>query len=449
MLRRMSPKPRPRPVSTSSSPQVRRRRVVVDESALAQQIGARIKAARLAAGLTQQQLADGRYTKAYVSALENGLSKPSMAALNFLAARLGLPSSKFLEDQPAGWTRLAADLELAAGRWDQAVDAYRSLLDHETDRARRAELLLGLAEGLAGLDRGHDAAAAAAEAAQLFGTAGRDAEAALANYWLSCGEYQQGNTSEARAILEAILSKVRAGLKVEPDFQVRVLMALSSNASQDGEHQSALAYLSEIRGLSEFLDDRRRGVYYFDLAHSYRETGDYEAAIRTGMIGLALLHAAQAEYEWAGLQNGLARSYLALGNTARAQEAVAGARAVFERLGDRRWLSYVTEAEAQIALAQGDTSRAGQLAAEALRLAEETSDQKGIMAALLTLGHARAKDAAPDDVMGLYERAVDLALREGKPARIRDVLGEYADVLAAQGQHERALEIMRRALKAG
>ncbi len=428
---------------------MRRRRVVVDDSALAQQIGGRIRAARLAAGLTQQQLANGRYTKAYISALENGLSKPSMAALDFLAARLGLPSSRFLEDQPAGWTRLAADLELAAGHWDRAVDAYRSLLGHERDGARRAELLLGLGEGLAGLDRGHDAATAAAEAAQRFATAGRDAEAALANYWLSCGEYQQGNTSEARAILEAILAKVRAGLKVEPDFQVRILMALSSNASQDGEHQSALAYLSEIRGLSEYLDDRRRGVYYFDLAHSYREIGDYEAAIRTGMIGLALLHAAKAEYEWAGLQNGLARSYLALGNTAKAKEAAAGARAVFERLGDRRWLSYVSEAEAQIALAQGDASRAEELAEEALRLAEESSDQKGIMTALLTLGHVRAMDAPSDDVMGLYERAADLALREGKPARIREVLGEYADVLAAQGQHERAVEIMRRALKGG
>ena len=71
----------------------KRRRVVVDESALAEAIGARIKQARLAAGLTQAQLAGDRYTKAYVSALEHGLAKPSMAALTFLSERLGVESS--------------------------------------------------------------------------------------------------------------------------------------------------------------------------------------------------------------------------------------------------------------------------------------------------------------------------------------------------------------------
>jgi len=108
-------------------------------------IGARIRQARQAAGLTQQQLAAGRYTKAYVSALETGHAKPSVAALHFIAGRLGLPPSRFLEEQPAGWTRLAADLELAAGRWSQAVDAYEELLGQAGSVGTRAELLLGLA----------------------------------------------------------------------------------------------------------------------------------------------------------------------------------------------------------------------------------------------------------------------------------------------------------------
>ena len=61
-----------------------RRRVVVDQRALAQAIGTRIRAARLAAQLTQQELAGDRYTKAYISALELGHAKPSMAALDYL-----------------------------------------------------------------------------------------------------------------------------------------------------------------------------------------------------------------------------------------------------------------------------------------------------------------------------------------------------------------------------
>jgi tetratricopeptide (TPR) repeat protein len=266
---------------------------------------------------------------------------------------------------------------------------------------------------------------------------------------LSCGQYQQGNTVEARAILDGILAKLRAGLRVEPDFQVRVLMALSSNASLDGEHAVALAYLEEIRGLSEGLDDRRRGVYLFDLAYSYRNTGDFEAAIRAGTAGLALFRAAQAEFEAASLQRDLALTYLALGNSDRADESIHAAREFFERLGDRRWLSYVTDTEAQIQLAKGEVGQAVELASQALELAEETSNDFAALGALLTLIRAQKIRGLNSDVIPLYERAADLARREGKPARIRQVLGEFAEALAAVGDHERAFNLMREALKAG
>ena len=76
----------------------KRRRVVVDQRELALAIGGRIRAARLAAGLTQQELAGDRYTKAYVSALELGHAKPSMAALDYLAPRLGTTSDQLIAD---------------------------------------------------------------------------------------------------------------------------------------------------------------------------------------------------------------------------------------------------------------------------------------------------------------------------------------------------------------
>src|SRR6267142_8201 len=106
-----------------------RRRVVVDDRPLAHAIGQRLREARLAAGLTQQQLAGERYTKAYISALENGIAKPSMAALNYLAPRLGHTASEILSDPSRAWARLEADLALAAGHWQQALDGYVALID--------------------------------------------------------------------------------------------------------------------------------------------------------------------------------------------------------------------------------------------------------------------------------------------------------------------------------
>src|SRR6478735_8458416 len=112
----------PREVSSAAMAGTRTR-IVVDDSVLASRIGARIRAARLAAAMTQQQLAAGRYTKAYISALEKGHAKPSMAALNFISQRLGLPASRFLADANSSWDRLSADLALASGDWLGAADA--------------------------------------------------------------------------------------------------------------------------------------------------------------------------------------------------------------------------------------------------------------------------------------------------------------------------------------
>jgi tetratricopeptide (TPR) repeat protein len=109
----------------------------------------------------------------------------------------------------------------------------------------------------------------------------------------------------------------------------------------------------------------------------------------------------------------------------------------------------VTDTEAQIKLAKGEAGQAAELAAQALELAEETSNDFAALGALLTLARAQKTQGLNSEVMALYERAADLARREGKPARIRQVLGEFAEALAAVGDHERAFTLMREALKAG
>src|SRR5918999_3754017 len=123
---------------------VTRRVIVVDNSAVARRVGGRIREARLRASLTQEEVAKGRYTAAYISALERGLAKPSMAALTFLSERLGVPVPDLVaEDRPAAG-RLEADLLLASGRWQEGLDRYDGLLDAGgEDRRQRSELLRG------------------------------------------------------------------------------------------------------------------------------------------------------------------------------------------------------------------------------------------------------------------------------------------------------------------
>jgi tetratricopeptide (TPR) repeat protein len=434
---------------TPTRKQTNRRSHVEADRPLARQVGARLRRARTQAGLTQAQLSEGRYTKAYVSALENGLVKPSMAALGFFAERLQLPIERLLADGESAWTRLEADLRLASGDWDRAVDAFQGLLDAEPTDHVRAELLLGLAEGLSRLGRGTEAVRAASESAALFDAQGRHAAAGWAIYWQAAGLYELEQGDQAAALLDRLLDEVAAGLAVEPDLPIRALIALAMVASRDAEPERALGYLEQARARIAELDDRQRAVFLFSLAMSYRELGDFEAAISTGTQSLAKFRASDAEFETASIENELALVYLALGSLDTARTHASTAHEIFTRRNDTRWLAHVTETEGQIALASGSPQDAVALSTESLRFADESGDKKAAISSLLLLAKAqRAADDLPGAAATL-ETAAGLAETYGRRAQLQTVLGEWSDVMAALGDLEHAYAYSRRALDAG
>ena len=63
------------------------------------ELGARIRQARLDAGLSQRQLCGDVITRNMLSQIENGSARPSMETLRYLAGQLGRPMSFFLEEQ--------------------------------------------------------------------------------------------------------------------------------------------------------------------------------------------------------------------------------------------------------------------------------------------------------------------------------------------------------------
>ena len=421
-------------------------RVVEHDSALAQQIGARIREARKRSGLTQQQLAGERYTKAYVSALETGIARPSMVALSYLADRLSLPPSHFLDEQNPTWSRLAVDMTLAAGDWQAAADGYAALFDAPLDDQSRAEVLRGRAEALARLDNGKEAVTAAAEAARIFGSLGRIADEALARYWLAYGLYLSDQEADAQSLLTSLLERVRAGLKVEPEFEMRLLMALAAVASRGGDYARSLSYLETARGLAEDLDDRRRAMFLFNLAISYQETGDLEAAIRTGTQGLALLRSAGAVFESAQIENTLAMAYLATGNSERAAELADEARAAFEEVGDDRFLCAVLDTDAQVALAQGRLDDAVATARRAIEMAQATGNRGVELTAMLTEARALRVQGDGPSADSRYAQAADLARAGHSAGRKREVLREWAELRATAGDHKGAYELTSEAL---
>ncbi|HEY8868809.1 MAG TPA: tetratricopeptide repeat protein [Candidatus Limnocylindrales bacterium] len=413
---------------------------------IAERFGARLKAARLRAGLTQARLAEGRYTKAYISALENGLSKPSMAAVHFLAGRLGTSPTELLGASDARWGRVEADLRLAAGDWQAAADAYDHLLEEEQAPIRRAELLRGRAEANSRLDRPADAVESAAESAAIFDANGLSADAALARYWQSAGLYRLENSEEARALLRQIIDAIRGGLKAEPDLELRALIALAMNDSREGRPDRALTYLNEARARLGELDDRRRAAFLESLAISYRESGDYEAAVTMATQAIAYFRAAEDELEVALLDNELALTHLALGTLERANAHALAAHERMTRLGDTVRLADVLETQAQIAVALGDLSAGEAHALAAIEAAGPTGNFKAAIDAAMTRARIARRQGDLPRATDILERALADARAHGRPAQARDCLIALSELAAETGDHAHAYELVREAL---
>ena len=421
-----------------------RRSLAVEDLDLARQVGTRLKAARTRAGLTQRALAEPRYTKAYISALENGLIKPSMAALRFLARRLGTVPGEFLADEDTHWRRIEAELRLASGDWQAAADRFQAILDEEPAGLERGMCLLGVAEATYRLGRPVETIAAATEAQALLAASRHEVEARRATYWLAAGHHAADDPARARALYEELLV-VQAGVDTDPDLRVRTLIALATVVTHGGDHKTAIGLLEEAKALGVDLDDRRRATLLHSLAYSHRLAGDLEVAIRTAIESLALFRAIDARGETALIANELAMIYLDLGNLSAAERHAADARKGFVATGDDFRLVHVADTDAQIALGRNDLARAAALAADAVEDAHRVGNTRAELSALLTGARAARRRGDVTDATALLETAAQLA-EKGPPTRLREVLTEWGELAAESGDHARAYELSRRAL---
>src|SRR5881398_444907 len=113
-------------------------------SASGNRLGERVRQLRVAAGLTQTDLAGERFSKEYVSQIERGKTRPTRETIEWLSAKLGVDAT-FLEKGVSADERSRVEAMLAraealtnAHRYDEAVE--------ELENSRTAVLATGAAE---------------------------------------------------------------------------------------------------------------------------------------------------------------------------------------------------------------------------------------------------------------------------------------------------------------
>lgn len=351
-----------------------------------------------------------------------------------------------VDDRPPV-SRLDADVLLASGRWQEALDRYDSLLAAgEEDPRRRAELLRGRAEALCRLYRGREAIPPAIEAGELFDALDLPADAAWARYWQAGAHGLADEIAESRRILLRLLADDRAGLEVAPDFRFRLLVVLGNSEAWDGQPERALTYMEEARSLVGSVSLMQEAAFLAGLALQYRHVGDLEASVRVGQVSLDLYCSSDAVHEQAAVEINLAITFIELGSTPRAAGHLRRARDLADQYGDLRIRSEVTEAEARLAFARGDVAGTGERAAAAVAAAEAGGSYLAAVGAYRTLAQLATSRGDRDQAEAQFGAAAALLRDHRAKSLLRNLLAEWAETRSNAGDAEGARALYAEAL---
>src|SRR5919201_2132583 len=118
-------------VSDSTATRQQQQRVSAAEAGL--RLGERLRQLRVAAGMTQTELAGDRFSKEYVSQIERGKTRPKPETIQWLASRLGVDAG-FLANGVSADERGRVDAALAradalleARRNEEALEEYENI----------------------------------------------------------------------------------------------------------------------------------------------------------------------------------------------------------------------------------------------------------------------------------------------------------------------------------
>src|SRR5919109_840897 len=271
-------------------------------------LGERLRQLRVAAGMTQTDLAGDHFSKEYVSQIERGKTRPTAETIRWLAERLGVDAG-FLANGVSADERGRVDAALA--RADALLEARRNDEALETFTSVRSAVL---ATGLPEL-----------EARALSG------EATV--------RMRRGEVREAIALLERAraLSEGATFSDVERLNDKRtaadIYFQASIIADREGHWVLARTYAERAKAAYEEVADRTNlgrlmnnlGGINFLLGHPDEAIAFLKDAVR---IALEVGNDAEAAHA----VNGIAQVHLRTGKVGRAEEQ---ARYALELLGDR------------------------------------------------------------------------------------------------------------------
>ncbi len=351
-------------------------------------LGTRMRRMRLAAGMTQRELAAPKYSYAYVSTIESGRRTPSREAIEHFAARLGVTIDELTTGTPAD---LAPRLELqlhdarvsmSSGHLDEADRILQSVArDAKRHHLPPMEAKAELGQGLASERRAHpeEALAHYERAEELLRSEPPTDLVDVAAGKARCFE-ALGDVRYAIFLLESLLDRLEREKLRDPDSLARLHASLVFAYLDAGIYRKAAESAAELQSLAPRLSDPARvAQMHMNVARLFLQDGRVQDAQHS-------LRRAEEVYRQLDLETEMGGAHLALG---------------------------------YVAVRDGDLAEARRELEQAVSVFEQTSNDPDLASALNELARVERLEGSLDRARALLERTIKLLGVRDTPIRAR------------------------------
>lgn len=415
-------------------------------------LGGRIRRLRQDLGRTQRELAEPRYTRGFLAAVESGARLPSEEALRYLAEQLGVNVEDLRHGRPPG---IAAELttmirtarrRLSRGELDAAVAELSAAVAQATryqlpEQRCWARYYLGEAR----LHRG-DVAGALAEltrAAALGDSVSAHVRAMVQGRIGHC-LFIGGESARAVRLLEGQLRGLRAAGSVDADAELRLVTPLLHICLELDWQDRARRLVADARELMPRATHPEAVAHFHSVASQLPQHQD-DLDTMESMVGTA-----RRLYGELGLEREIgmchwSRGYVMrrLGRLEEAGTEFRLARQILHRVRAVQDYGGVTLEFAEVRRLQGALDDAFALAHEAGDILTSSGYVEGMAETERLLARLAATTGRAGEAEELFRRAITRYGQAGVTQEQVTTIRELADLLLGEGRLDEALEALR------
>ncbi len=423
-------------------------------------LGERLRQLRVAAGMTQTDLAGDRFSKEYVSQIERGKTRPTRESIEWLAQKLGVDAN-YLERGVSADERRRVETLLARAEALTESHQYDNAVE-EFENCKTAVLATGvtelevrhlLGEAWARMERGEvkpgiellNRARMLSEAPEFS-----DVDRADVFFRLGVCRYQLSSIATAIALLNEALT-LAEGSQLPCDLLRADILGWRSRCyRRQRDLQAAREDVERALELAQALDDPRKTAdTYFQASLVSERMGHWVLARNYAERAKGYYEQLNDERNVGRLLNNLGGLNFQLGKPEQAVEDLKDAYRVLLDKGSEAEAANVVASLAHVHLMTGEATAAEEEARHALSLLEDREDFLfDVAPTQLVLGRALMEQGRLDEAEE-YLRASDASAEQLESVSHRAAAWmARGDLAAKRGEDRAAAKLYRQAAEA-